>query len=105
MPKLRWLLIGVGLWAILATSVPAEDRPVVSKVPPTYPALLKSKGIGGTVRLEVLVSESGNVKKVTVLGGNPILCEAAESAVKRWKFAARSGESKTVVAIEFDPRQ
>jgi len=42
------------------------------------------------------------VKDVEVLGGNPALAEAAEKAVRQWKFVP-GGESTMIVAINFDP--
>jgi len=79
-----------------------NDRKVVKKVEPQYPAILKRRGIGGTVRLKVFVHADGSVKDVEVLGGNPALADSAEKAVRQWRFAP-SGESTITVAVTFDP--
>jgi TonB family protein len=79
-----------------------KDRKILKKVDVHYPSVLKSRGIGGTVRLKVAIHADGTVKDVEVLGGNPTLVEAAEKAVREWKFAP-GGESTMVVAINFDP--
>jgi outer membrane biosynthesis protein TonB len=42
------------------------------------------------------------VKDVEVLGGNPALADAAEKAVRQWKFAP-GVESTISVAVTFDP--
>lgn len=86
------------------TPVRAQDneRKVVKKVEAQYPSILKRRGIGGTVRLKVAIHADGSVKEVDVLGGNPALADAAEKAVRQWKFAP-GGESTVTVAVTFDP--
>jgi TonB family protein len=79
-----------------------NERKILKKVDVHYPSVLKTRGIGGTVRLKVAVHADGTVKDVEVLGGNPSLAESAEKAVRQWKFAP-GGESTIVVAINFDP--
>jgi TonB family protein len=79
-----------------------EDRKILKKVEAQYPSILKRRGIGGTVRLKVAVHADGTVKDVEVLGGNPALADAAEKAVRQWRFAP-AGESTITVAITFDP--
>lgn len=78
------------------------DRKVVKKVEAQYPAILKRRGIGGTVRLKVVVHADGSVKDVEVLGGNPALADAAEKAVRQWKFAP-GNEAAITVSVNFDP--
>jgi TonB family protein len=78
------------------------DRKIVKKVEAQYPSVLKRRGIGGTVRLKVIIHVDGTVKDVEVLGGNPVLADAAEKAVRQWRFAP-GGESTITVAVVFDP--
>jgi periplasmic protein TonB len=59
---------------------------VASKVSPDYPIMAKQLRIQGTVELEAVVAESGEVAKVEIVSGNPILTAASVQAVKRWKF-------------------
>ncbi len=68
-------------------------RKLISRVEPVYPAILLSNHIGGTVRLKVTIASNGKVEDVELLGGNPILGEAAMDAVKKWVYAA--GRSRT----------
>jgi TonB family protein len=79
-----------------------RDRKILKKVEAQYPSILKRRGIGGTVRLKVSIHADGSVKDVEVLGGNPALADAAEKAVRQWKFAP-GGESTITVAVTFDP--
>jgi TonB family protein len=77
-------------------------RTLITRIEPEYPDTLKRLNIGGTVRLQVTISAKGNVENVELLGGNPILGEAAISAVKQWVYV--TGHSRTVaeVSIPFD---
>jgi TonB family protein len=80
-----------------------SDRKVLSRVEPDYPPVLKMRQIGGTVKLQVTITPSGNVENPKVIGGNPILAEAAVAAVKKWKYAAGESTSTATVSIEFNP--
>ena len=53
---------------------------------PEYPALARTSRVQGTVRLEVVVANDGTVEKLRVLSGHPLLVEAAEAAVERWRY-------------------
>src|SRR5579863_7421508 len=68
-----------------------------------YPSVLKSRGIGGTVKLRVQVNANGTVKDVQVLGGNPILSECSVKAVKQWQFVATEKEESMEISVVFDP--
>jgi TonB family protein len=51
-----------------------------------YPLEAKAEHIHGTVWVQVLISETGDVKSVEVLSGEPALTHAAVEAAKQWKF-------------------
>jgi len=90
------------LLCLTPTRAQDTDRKIIKKVDAQYPSVLKRRGIGGTVRLKVVVHADGTVKDVEVLGGNAALAESAEKAVRQWRFAP-GGESTIVVAMNFDP--
>jgi TonB family protein len=79
-------------------------RKVLKRAPVAYPYILKSKGIGGVVRLKVFVKPDGTVRDTEVIGGNPILAESAQKSVMQWKFSPGSSETALEVAVTFDPR-
>ena len=91
------------------SSVRAQTAPsvrkVVYKVTPKYPRELKRNEIGGIVRLSVSVSPNGSVSKITPVGGNPVLVDAATQAVKQWKYAPSDHPTTTEVQLEFIPHQ
>jgi hypothetical protein len=41
------------------------------------------------------------VKSTRILGGNPVLIEAAKDAVTRWKFESAAAESTEIVQLAF----
>jgi TonB family protein len=85
---------------------PAEKdgaRKLISRVEPVYPDVLQSNHIGGAVRVKVTIAASGKVEDVELLGGNPILGEAAMAAVKKWVYTAGRSRTMTEVSILFDP--
>jgi TonB family protein len=77
-------------------------RKLISRIQPVYPAVLLSNHIGGTVRLKVTIASNGTVEDVQLLGGSPILGEAAMDAVKKWVFVAGRSRTMTEVSIPFD---
>ena len=79
------------------------DRKVKSKVSPVYPEIARKMNLAGVVKIEVVIAPSGSIKENKVIGGNPILVNAAVDAVKKWKFEAASDESTQVVEFKFDP--
>ena len=81
------------------------ERKILKKTEPDYPAVLRDKGIGGTVRLRVTVKADGTVKDIQVLGGNAVLAEAANRAVRQWRFAPADHEGTTDVVIHFGQHQ
>ena len=78
------------------------ERKVVSRVEPKYPPTLERLYIGGVVRLQVEISASGTVENAQIVGGNPILGQAAIAAVKQWKYAPGTHKTKQTERLEFD---
>jgi len=83
----------------------AEERAVKSKVAPVYPEIAKRMKIGGVVKLEVTVDAEGKVIDVKAMSGNRVLSEAAEDAVRKWKFVPGPGQSTVEVDLNFEAAQ
>jgi TonB family protein len=81
------------------------SRKAKSKVQPVYPELARKMNLSGTVKLQVVVMPNGAVKDAHIVGGHPVLANAALEAVKKWRFEAASVESTGIVDIKFEPRQ
>ncbi len=78
-----------------------EPSKLIRKIEPVYPKLAKIAHISGTVRLQAVIDEEGNVKDVTVLSGHRALCAAAVDAVRRWKYTPtiQNGEPVSILAV------
>lgn len=55
-------------------------------VKPIYPDEAKKNHVQGMVVLKALLSQSGDVKDLTLISGDPLLAPAAIEAVKQWKY-------------------
>ncbi|SRR5216683_3514491 len=109
----RWLaaaLLAVSLGAALfcpslsrAQGQSDRNRKIVSKVMPVYPDLARRLQMRGTVRIQAVVASNGSVKSTQVLGGSPLLVNAAQDAVGRWKWTPAPQESKELIELSFHP--
>jgi len=98
-------LIALTSSLVTAQSAPASansERKISSRVAPNYPELARKMHIHGTVRVEAVVRANGSVKSTRVLGGNPVLVDAAIDAVGKWKFETGQGETTEVVQVTFE---
>jgi protein TonB len=59
-------------------------------VDPVYPPLARETHITGTVTVEALIDEHGNVIQARIVNGHPLLIEAALQAVRQWKYEPTS---------------
>ena len=85
-----------------APASPAAERRIASRVALSYPDLAKKMHIHGAVKVEAVVRANGSVKTTRVLGGNPVLVDAALDAVNKWKFEAAQNETTEVVQPLFE---
>ena len=90
--------------------VSREAPKVIHRVPPKYPVTALKAHIQGSVLLEVVSDNDGNVKSVKIINGHPLLRNAAVEAVKQWKYEPYliNGEAKPVIfneTINFNLRE
>jgi protein TonB len=82
---------------------PDGQRKILSRVMPVYPQLARRTNVSGTVKLDALIAPDGTVKATEVVGGNPILIQAAVDAVRKWKFGAAAQPTKERIELKFSP--
>ena len=112
----RWNLVAAVLLLLLsggATVVSAQEkiqasppervgddvsRPeIISSTKPVYTELARRARVSGTVIVEAIIDEQGNVGNVRVLKGQPMgLDKAAVDAIKTWKFKPAMKAGKPV---------
>jgi len=112
------LSVVLGLWVITAgtrmlymtamaqESVKTDElsRKPKTKVAPVYPDVARRMGVSGIVKLSVVVAPNGTVKSSKVIGGHPVLVNAAMDAMKQWKFESAPTESSGTVEFKFQPQ-
>ena len=98
------LLVFLSMASAQAQNTPTLRR-LIYKVAPKYPRELKQNDIGGVVRLSISISPNGSVGKISPVGGNPILVDAATLAVKQWKYLPADHPTTTEVQLDFIPHQ
>jgi TonB family protein len=98
--------------AVLPPQVSAQDasteagsRKVRSKVVPDYPALARQMNVTGKVKIEATIAADGHVLSTRVVGGSPLLVNAALEALKKWRFEPAPKDTTEVVEFEFSPQQ
>ena len=72
-----------------AITIPPRKRAVpklISKVLPAYPPEAKQQHVRGDVVLDVTIKDDGTVEQVGLIDGNPLLADAATTAVKQWRY-------------------
>ena len=79
-------------------------RRAKNKVQPQYPDLARKMNLAGTVKIQVVVAPNGTVKEARVMGGHPVLVNAALDAAKKWRFEPAAGESSGIIDFKFEPR-
>jgi protein TonB len=80
------------------------SRKAKTKVAPIYPDVARRMNVSGTVRLSVVVAPNGTVRSSKVIGGHPVLVNAAMDAMKQWKFEPAPTESSGIVEFKFQPQ-
>ena len=60
-------------------------RPIVQP-PPEYPALARQARIQGQVQIDAILDEQGNVIEMKIVSGPPLLYQAAEDALRKWRY-------------------
>jgi protein TonB len=53
---------------------------------PVYPQLAKSARVQGTIKLQAIIAVDGSIRNLRVIGGPPLLVNAAIDAVRRWQY-------------------
>ena len=85
--------------ALLSALAAADSRKPVANPDPEYPEIARRMNISGTVKVEIVIAADGTIKSAKVLGGHPLLADAVQKALKRWKYAP--GAAETTMQLDF----
>jgi TonB family protein len=115
--KLKVILISIGLAVLLGGAgvlphrASAQDgaadakRKVRTRVTPEYPALAKQMNVTGKVKIEATVAADGHVVSTRIVGGSPLLVNAALEALKKWHFEPGPKETTEIVEFAFNGQE
>jgi TonB family protein len=87
------------------TSTDAAKRKVRTRVMPEYPALAKQMNVTGKVKIEATIAADGHVLNTKVVGGSPLLVNAALDALRKWRFEPAAKESTEVIEFAFNGQE
>ena len=99
--KFSPIFLAIVLCLGTSSAWPQEGRKLIKKVDPVYPELAQKMNLRGTVKVEIVIVANGSVRNITVLGGHPVLATAVTDAVKQWKYASGSEETKKILEFKF----
>jgi protein TonB len=82
---------------------------ILKKVQPVYPEEARRNRIEGSVVMQAIIDENGNVIELKLVSGDPQLASAALDAVRKWKYRPYLLNSKpvqleTLVTVNFELR-
>jgi protein TonB len=70
---------------------------IITQVKPAYPEVARKARLQGSVIVEAIIDEQGNVTNVRVLKGLPMgLDRSAVDAVQKWKFKPAQFQGRPV---------
>ena len=95
------LVAGVVLLAGALQASDFEDRKIVFRENPDYPAIAAQMNLHGTVKLKIWINSVGDVRRLEYIGGHPLLAQSALKAVKDWKFEPAPKETTAQVEVKF----
>ena len=79
---------------------------LITRVQPEYPKKARKKHVQGTVVLQALISQTGDIKDLKVISGDELLVPSAVKAVKQWKYRpylqqGRPVEVETQITVNY----
>jgi TonB family protein len=97
------ILCAAGMFCSIPTLAQQSEgqRKILNKVIPVYPELARHMNLHGAVRLEVVVAPNGTVKSMKAVGGSPLLLQAAQGAIPKWRWAPAPEESHELIELKF----
>jgi len=80
----------------LQVAASVQEKKLIHRVEPVYPALARQARIQGDVQFEATIAKDGSVKQLVLVQGSPLLSGAASDAVKQWVYQPTLANGQTV---------
>ncbi len=71
---------------VIRVSGGVQSARLIHRVAPVYPRIAIQAGVGGVVKIEAIIGRDGNIRKLEVHSGHPLLIRPAMDAVKQWRY-------------------
>lgn len=99
------VLISSGAISLRAQTADSSEtkRKVKFMGRPVYPDLARKLNLTGVVKIEVVISADGKVKRTRIIGGHPVLATEAERAAQMSEFEPGPKETTEVIDFKFTP--
>ncbi len=81
----------------------AGKRKTLGQIKAVYPPIARKMNLTGTVKVVAIVAPDGTVTRTQVIGGSPVLVQAAADAIARSKWQVGPQETKELIEIKFEP--
>ncbi len=95
-------LLILGMACVVPGVSADENRKAVASPKPDYPSTARLLGLRGVAKIQVLIAANGHVIDAKILGGHPLLADAALRAAQNWKFEAGNSETTEILEFRFD---
>jgi len=82
--------------SVLQASSGVLQGKALRRVTPVYPAFAKAARVSGTVRVQVVINEQGEVTEAEIVSGHPMLHLPSLRAARQWTFAPSLLEGRPV---------
>jgi len=97
----KYWVVAALLFFVALTAAAQQGRRPVSNPQPEYPDIAKKMNLSGLVRIEVVIGPEGEIKNAKVIGGHPVLADSSLRALKKWKYAPSTSETKELLEFKF----
>ena len=77
-----------------------ENCGMIHGARPVYPKEAKRAHIQGVVKLNIVITKTGEVGELHIVSGEPVLVPAAIAAVKQWRYAPCRVDGSEPIAIK-----
>jgi TonB family protein len=95
-----------------SVEITTDTRQALASRPvrPEYPLLARQMKVQGEVVLDAWIGQDGGIKTLSVVGGPSILADAAQTAVRQWRFKPHYEDGQPVatqarIAVDFTIRR
>ena len=95
-----WMVVAL-MFFVALTAAAQDGRRLVSNPQPEYPEIARKMNLSGVVKIEVVIGSDGEIKNAKVVGGHPVLADSSLKALKKWKYAPGSSETKELLEFKF----